>query len=125
MYVDEFFSSIGLDSQDLLLTSRQIFDKEAARIIAEQKEAMDRLYALLFKRAGITDPYLRGTNKTRQALESGEFPMKDSGQYFDDDIRDLKAHLNETNREITDWAIHRTPPPAQDRTDSSPSSEVS
>ena len=62
-------------------TSRSIYTKECSRIVEDQREQCDRLYTLLYARAGITDPYLRGPNKTRQALESGEAPMKDIEHY--------------------------------------------
>lgn len=104
---DVVFCTISEQTRGLLETSRSIFDKEASRIMEDQREQGDRLYSLLYARAGITDPFLRGPNKHRQALESGEAPMKDLGQYFDDEIQDLKRQFNETNSALQWWAIQR------------------
>ena len=104
---DHVFCQLSEQTKGLLEVSRQIFDKEAARIMEEHRETSDRLYSLLYKRAGITDPYLRGSNKTRQALESGEFPIADNGYYFDGELNDLKRQFNETNESIYWWGIQR------------------
>lgn len=107
MKSDVVFCQLSEQTQDLLRTSREIFDKEVERIIADQREQGDHLYDLLFKRAGITDPYLRGAKRHQQALESGESSIADLAQYFDQEIQDLKDHYNETNSAIHFWGLHR------------------
>lgn len=103
--MDEVFSNIGADSQDLLITSRKIYDDAAHRLVEEQGDLQDQLYKLMMKRTRITDPYLRGRNQHINACESGKAPMQDSQMYFDAEMQELKDQLKERNQKIFLYAL--------------------
>ena len=104
---NDVFQNLSEETRDLLAVSRDIYDKEAQRLIDEQGDTQDHLYKLMRKRTGITDPYLRGHNAHINALESGKAPMKDLQLYFDAEIQELKEQLNERNNALSWWALKK------------------
>lgn len=127
MKTDYVFAKLSEESIALLGISREIFDKKVEKLIEDERQNNADLYDVLFRRAGITDPFLRGRNRQQQAIESGEDAIKWQQAIFDIEVRKLKKEFEDRNRAITWWALTKelesgeSPPSHQEPSEPPPS----